>query len=832
MRKLHSFFLISILFSITFFAQTPKNQSAIDIYNNIEKLNFLGSVLYIAAHPDDENTRMISYFSNEVKAATAYLSITRGDGGQNLIGSELGALLGVIRTQELLEARKIDGGEQFFTRANDFGYSKHPDETLSIWDNNLVLNDVVAVIRSFKPDIIINRFNHKNPGTTHGHHTASAILSMEAFDLAFDKNFKTQLLQDETWKPKRLFFNTSWWFYGSRENFEKADKTNLISLNLGSFYADKGLSNGEIAAKSRSMHQSQGFGSAGSRGSQIEYLEFLKGDFPANKNIFEGIDTTWNRLKNGKPIGAIIEIVLKEFNFNNPAASLPNLLKAYKLINNLENSYWKQRKLFEIKNIIAACSGLFLDVTTSVPNSTPGAINNFNIEAINRSEYPITLKNVHFNALNAHTNNTVKLINNTAYSQSIELKLPQEMPLTAPYWLTTNGSLGLYNVTDTQFIGLPQTPKSLTANFELDFNGTVISIAKDVVYKYTHPVKGEVYQPFDIVPEISVAFNNNVFIFSDNKPQTIAIKITAFKENVSGKLTLDIPQEWKINPKEFNFEISEKNQSAIFEFEVYPPKKEMEGYVSPIVTSSNHVYSHNLVEIAYNHIPNQFVLMPEKAKIVHLNILKEGLNIGYIQGAGDVVPASLRQMGYAVTQLNNAQITPEILKQFNAVVLGIRAYNTNNEAQFYQKYLHDYVENGGTLIVQYNTNSQLKVNDVAPYPLKLSRDRVTEENAEVQFLNANHKILNFPNKIVQSDFNGWVQERGLYFPNEWDPHFEPILSMNDKNEAPKKGSLLVATYGKGTFIYTGLSFFRQLPAGVPGAYKLFANMLAAGENKE
>jgi LmbE family N-acetylglucosaminyl deacetylase len=832
MRKLYSFFVINIIFSFSIFAQTPQKPNAVDIYNQIEKLNFLGSVLYIAAHPDDENTRMISYFANEVKAATAYLSITRGDGGQNLIGPELGPLLGVIRTQELLEARKIDGGEQFFTRANDFGYSKHPDETLNIWDNNLVMNDVVSVIRSFKPDIIINRFNHKTPGTTHGHHTASAILGMEAFDLASDKNYKTHLLIDETWRPKRLFFNTSWWFYGSRENFEKADKTNLISLDLGGYFADKGLSNGEIAAMSRSMHQSQGFGSAGSRGSQIEYLEFLKGDFPANKNVFEGIDTTWGRLKGGEPIGDILKNVLNEYNFNNPAASLPKLLKAYNLINELENSYWKQRKLNEVKDIIAACSGLFIDVTSAIPATTPGVANNFKLDIINRSNFPVTLKNVHFNITNIHTNNEVVLHKNETHSETIEITLPQELPLTAPYWLTNNGSLGLYNVTDSRFIGLPQTPKSLTAYFDLDFNGTKISIAKDVVYKYTHPVKGEVYQPFEVVPEISVNFNENVFIFSDDKPQTIAVKITAFKDNVSGKLELEIPKEWDIIPKHFNFEIKETNQFVVFEFKVLPPKTESQGYIHPIVTTANKNYSHNLIEIAYDHIPNQLVLIPEKAKIVHLNILKGGLNVGYINGAGDNISTSLRQMGYNVTQLDESQITPDNLSQFNAVVLGIRAYNTNNQAFIYQKYLHDYVENGGTLIVQYNTNSQLKVSDVAPYPLKISRDRVTEENAEVRYLNPNHKILNFPNKITQVDFNNWVQERGLYFPNEWDPRFEPILSMNDKNETPKNGSLLFASYGKGTFIYTGLSFFRQLPAGVPGAYKLFANMLASAENKE
>ena len=277
--------------------QRPEKPNAADIYHQIEKLNFLGNVLYIAAHPDDENTRLISYLSNEVLARTGYLSLTRGDGGQNLIGPELRELLGVIRTQELIEARKIDGGEQFFSRANDFGFSKNPTETLQIWDKNQVLSDVVWAIRTFRPDIVINRFDHRSPGTTHGHHTASAMLSMEAFDLANQPNqFADQLAYTQPWQPQRIYFNTSWWFYGSKEKFEKADKSKQAQLQIGVYYPFAGKSNQEIAALSRSCHQSQGFGNTGTRGEEDEYLEFLKGTAPANKNnLFDGIDTTWNR---------------------------------------------------------------------------------------------------------------------------------------------------------------------------------------------------------------------------------------------------------------------------------------------------------------------------------------------------------------------------------------------------------------------------------------------------------------------------------------------------------------------------------------------------------
>ena len=376
MQKLYTLLLalfITIIQSV--WAQQPVKPNSVDIYHQIQKLNFLGSVLYIAAHPDDENTRLISYLSNDKKARTAYLSLTRGDGGQNLIGPELRELLGVIRTQELIEARKIDGGEQFFSRANDFGFSKNPTETLQIWDKNQVLSDVVWAIRKFQPDIIINRFDHRSPGTTHGHHTASAMLSMEAFDLANDANqFPNQLQYVSTWQPKRVFFNTSWWFYGSQEKFKAADKTNLINLKIGTYYPALGKSNQEIAALSRSRHQSQGFGSTGTRGEEDEYIEFLKGDMPKDKtNLFEGIDTTWNRIKGGKAIGDILYAVEKNFDFKNPAASVAELVKAYSLIEKLEDKHWKLVKLEEIERIIAACTGLYLEAVTDVQEITPGS---------------------------------------------------------------------------------------------------------------------------------------------------------------------------------------------------------------------------------------------------------------------------------------------------------------------------------------------------------------------------------------------------------------------------------------------------------------------------
>lgn len=830
MNKLVLSLLLSFFCSTLFFAQAPKKLTSGEIYEGIQKLNFLGTVLYIAAHPDDENTRLISYFANDVKAQTAYLSLTRGDGGQNLIGPELRELLGVIRTQELLAARRIDGGEQFFTRANDFGYSKHPDETLDIWNEDEVLKDVVAIIRKFKPDVIVNRFNHRTPGTTHGHHTSSAVLSVEAFDLAAKNTYKTHLKNDKTWQPKRLFFNTSWWFYGSQENFDKADKTNLLSIDIGTYYVNKGLSNSEIASLSRSQHQSQGFGSTGSRGSVTEYLEFLKGDFPTNKTVFDGIDTSWNRVAEGKPIGKLLKQVEEEFNFNNPSASIPKLVEAYELIQNLKDEQWKQIKTKEIKTIIAACAGLFLEVVAKEPTATLNSKVAITIEAINRSPYNVTLNSIFIPSEQKEIAKSISLKNNIGFEKSSEIQISNEEKYTSPYWLHKKGTLGMYNVSNEGYIGLPETPHSLNVRFDIAFGNTVIPMYKNVVFKYNDPVKGEVYKPFEILPEISASFIENVFIFSEENSQKIKVKVKAGKNNIEGKLTLCTPKYWKVLPEFQSFNLVQKGEEQQFEFEVFPPKTQSEGLISPLIEIDGKSFTNDLIEIDYNHIPFQSIVMPSEAKVVRLNIQKKGQLIGYIQGAGDAVPTSLRQIGYTVVELNDDDITPEKLENFDAVVLGIRAYNTNERAKFYQKHLHNYVNNGGTLIAQYNTNHRLQVDEVAPYPLKLSRDRVTEENAEVHIINPTHKLLNFPNKITAKDFEGWTQERGLYFPDEWDANFEAILSMNDKDESPKKGSLLVAKYGEGNFIYTGLSFFRELPEGVSGAYKLFANMLSVGKS--
>ena len=841
MRKFFLLLFLSIWswgFVLSLPGQSPKRWTSTELHDGLQKLNFLGSALYFAAHPDDENTRMIAYLSNVKHANTAYLSLTRGDGGQNLIGSEIRELLGVIRTQELLAARRTDGGSQFFTRANDFGFSKHPDETFNIWDRDQVMADAIWVIRNFKPDIIINRFDHRSPGRTHGHHTASAMLSVESYDLSNDPNvYPEQLTYTEPWQPKRIFFNTSWWFYGSRKAFAEADKSNMVAVDVGTYLPKRGVSVPEIAAVSRSQHKSQGFGSSGTRGSLEEYLELVKGEMPAGAiDPFEGINTTWTRVEGGAPVGKAVETAIQTFDFDRPENSLGQLLKIRDLIQELDEGYWRNVKLQEIEAIIEGTLGLFLEVVADESYSVPGQSVQLTIEAINRSSIPVELLSLSLLPLDTVEMLKQTLAFNEGFEHEMEIQLPMDFPESNAYWLNKQGTLGMYQVDNPLLRGKPETPPTLQAQFELavknDQTGELqtLRITKPIVFKKTDPVAGELYSPFEVTPQVFVGLNEKAYIYSNGEPQDVTVKVTAGKAGLSGTIELCHPEDWTVEPANYPFELQRKDQEASFKFTLTPPTEQTEGAIVPLARIGEDSYTNNRIEISYDHIPTQTLILDASAKVVRLDIKKYGENIGYLMGAGDDIPQALQQIGYNVTILDDRDINTERLQDFDAVILGIRAYNTLERMPNYQPALMNYVKEGGTLIVQYNTNRRLKVpmEEVAPYPLTISRDRVTVEEAEVRMLAPDHPVLNIPNKITDKDFEGWVQERGLYFPNEWAEEYTPILSSNDPGEPARDGGLLVAQYGEGHYVYTGYSWFRELPAGVPGAYRIFANLISLG----
>ncbi len=818
--------MLAVLASYTITsAQAPKKPNAADIRLALEKLNVLGSVLYFAAHPDDENTRLIAYLANERKLRTGYLSLTRGDGGQNLIGPEIREELGIIRTQELLQARRLDGGEQFFTRANDFGFSKNPQETFTIWNREQVLADAVWVIRKFRPDVIITRFSPE-PSNTHGHHTASAMIAVEAFAAAADpKRFPEQLKTVEPWQVKRVVWNTSSFFYGPGQKFETSDK---LTLDAGVYNPLLGKSYNEIAAESRSMHKSQGFGSSGSRGEAVEYFQHLVGD-QTKTDLLEGVPTTWNRVKGGEAVGKLVQEALKNYQATNPAAVVPTLLKINTALDKLPNSTWKKVKQEELAQLLKACLGLYLEVSARDYTAAPGEKVSLTLEAVNRSAVPVTLTGISYLFSQKDTTLQQALAASKPFITKTTVTLPASSVYSQPYWLRVPGSTGMFRVNDQALIGLPENPAAAQVRVQLSIQGQPFSYVLPVVFKRTDPVEGEQYRPFEITPPVFVNIEEKVYVFADAQPKPVTVRVRAGQDKLDGQVALRLPDGWRAEPSAQSFKMNLKGEEQRFTFQVYPSAAQTESSLSAAVTNQGRTFTQGLKTIAYSHLPTQTIFPEATARAVKLDLKRKGQRIGYLMGAGDEVAASLSQIGYTVDLLTVENLTEGNLQQYDALVVGVRAYNTLERLKFQQPQLLEYVRNGGTVVVQYNVSNGLVTPELGPYPIKLSSDRVTVEDAPVRFLKPNHPVLNSPNKITGEDFKGWVQERGLYFPNQWAPEYESILSANDPGETPKDGGLLVAKYGKGHYVYTGYSFFRELPAGVAGAYRLFVNLLSLGK---
>lgn len=813
------------------YAQAPVQWNSSEIYHALEKFNTFGSVLYVGAHPDDENTRLITYFANHERAQTAYLSLTRGGGGQNLIGPELKTTLGIIRSHELLQARSIDGGQQFFTRALDFGYCKHPNEALDTWGHDEILRDVVRNIRRFKPDLIVNRFNHRTPGSTHGHHTASALLSIEAYNKANDPNYDAEsAAQYGIWQPKRLFFNTSWWFYGSQEAFDAADKTNLLEIPVGQYYAPLGASTGELAARSRSMHKSQGFGSLSSREQETEYLELILGDLPKDKsNPFEGVSRDWQRMgiNTDHFIAQSLKDIIENFDFKSPEKHVLELLKVLEELKTLPQNPWKNQKIESLTQIIAQCLGLYVSAESSRSYVTPKDEVMAKVEVTNRSQKTLLLNRVYSDQLYFFENTQPQSINPLAslYIESLEAPL-NSVDLSTPYWLKNEATSGRFNVSNANLIGAAFGPEPVSVRLDFSLEGHEFTVKTPLRYKYRDRVQGEVFDPFVVLPALTVSSSEAVMVFNDQKSKSLNITLTAQSDAQKGSLSLQHPDHWRVEPKYIDFEIPKAGSQINLSFDVYPPKETQSGQLIPLVQIGDHYYSKSLLEIQYPHIPKITVLEQAQTQVLKMTVSRTTQRIGYIQGAGDEVNKGLEQLGYEVIPIIPEGLNPEQLKDLDALVIGIRAFNTSQALVARMEMINEYVAQGGLLLIQYQTTSGLLTKQMGPIPFDLGRDRVTDQEAPMTFLDAKHPIFNEPNAMSSEDFENWVQERGLYFAQSWGPEFTPLIGMNDPGEAQTKGGLILGHYGKGTVIYTGISFFRQIPEGVAGAYKFLANLLS------
>ncbi|RKE45588.1 LmbE family N-acetylglucosaminyl deacetylase [Sphingobacterium detergens] len=803
--------LASMLSKSTVQAQNPQWNAA-EIKLNLEKLNVLGSVLYFAAHPDDENTRLIAWLAQEKKYRTGYLSLTRGDGGQNLIGTEQGIELGLIRTQELLAARKIDKGEQFFSSAYDFGFSKTPEETFAFWDKQRVLAEAVWLIRKFRPDVIITRFPPDARGG-HGHHQASAMLAHEAFKAAADpKQFPEQLQYVQPWQAKRLLWNT--FNFGGQDNTSE----DQLKVDIGNYNALIGASYGEIAAHSRSSHKSQGFGSAAQRGSSIEYFEYVDGT-PAKASPLEGIDTSWKRVPNSGTVQSLIAKVNQTYQMDKPESALPDLIQLYKALDQINDTYWKNEKKKEVEKLILACAGIWFESIAKNPDYAVG--DQINVDnAIIARRPDVTVQLAKLNGKEIHKN----LVNNLLLKDATTISATNS---TQPYWLNEPHAKGKFNVSDFNLTGYPENPNNPKVRFELLINGTAIAFDQNIQYKYTDPVRGEIYNPIAVLPQLT-ARSSSPLALTQNA-QSVKVNLLFQKNGQDPAQSFNVKtigaKGWEISPASFDLQFASDVSTLSKEITISP----LDATVSSIDTLLFQVNQKDRLKeiktIAYNHIP-EIVYFPDVAiKMSNINLNNEVKKVAYIHGAGDLIPESLSAIGIKVDVLTGEQLLKSDLSGYDAVILGVRIFNVNKDIAQIQNRLLDYVNNGGTVLEQYNVSNGLVSKNFGPYAFSLGRSRVTDELADVHF-DEKDPVFNYPNKITKADFDNWVQERGLYFAENIDKRYRTPIAIQDPGEPLHKGSLLITDYGKGKFVYTSLSFFRQLPAGIPGAYRLFVNLLS------
>ena len=837
-----TFCLLSL--SIQIQAQAPRSMNAAEIKLALNKLGKLCSILYVGAHPDDENTAVLAYLANETQCRTAYLSLTRGEGGQNLIGSEKGAALGVIRTQELLAARRIDGAEQFFTRAVDFGFSKTSRETFEKWNKQEVLSDVVWTIRKFRPDLIITRFP-PDPRAGHGHHQASAILAAEAFKLAGDdKAFPEQLKYVAAWQPKRLLWNAF---------VRKGDAAppDAITVDVGKFNPLLGKSYTEIAAESRTMHKSQGMGTAAQRGSRTEYFTFVDGE-KANKDLLDGVETSWKRIEGGEAIGKLIDEANAKFNFENPSSVASILYRAeneigrkvlQKFSPNETNAADKQKllatsdlllpKFRDVKRIVPSVSGVFSEALSSEPVVTKDSDVRIKTSFINLGR--LTINNL-VGGITVIANSPNKkpsvvsseILPNKFVELQSAVNNPYDFSYSEPYWLNREKQTAQQDRT------YAENGKGFFSDYDFTVNGEKTIYGDVVQYKYVDRVRGEVYQPLVVAPNLTANLSENLLVFADDQPKTIRVNLKAFASTVKGKIFVKLSEGYSVEQSglpvdlkkgeeiSLTFRVTSSIRATIGNFEL--------GFQDEKSSTTEPLKQFQTID--YQHIPRQVLFPDATAKLVKLDLQTSKTRVGYIVGSGDDVPDALKQVGFDVKTISDADFeTLDLGKEFDTIVVGIRAYNVRDVLKRNNKKLLDFANNGGKVVVQYVTPDETLLKNFAPFPLKIggnqkTLDRVTDENSPIRFLDVNARILNYPNKITQADFKDWVQERGLYFASEYDKNFTPVLVMNDPNEPEQTGSLLIAKTGKGEFVYTGLSFFRELPAGVPGAYRLFVNVIS------
>jgi LmbE family N-acetylglucosaminyl deacetylase len=836
-----SFRRILILLCILSFPLWPQFSftGTSEIQESLERAQVLGSALMIAAHPDDENTAVLAWLARGRHIRTGYLSLTRGEGGQNLLGPEQGAALGVIRTQELLAARKIDGAEQFFTRAVDFGFSKSPKEAIAKWGHDEILSDIVWVIRRFQPDVIILRFSG-TPNDGHGHHQASAILGKEAFEAAGDTaRFPEQLRWVRPWKAKRLVWNA--FSFTPEQEKKAASEPNRIQADVGVFDPVIGRSFGEIAGLSRSQHRSQGMGVALQRGPSINYFAPVGGE-TARKDLFEGVTTNWSRIPGGQPIGDLLARIQREFSPNHPELILPMLGEAQRQISALASHHetWAEQKLAAVNQLLALCSGLYVDAVCDRSSASGGDVIKVTLTANKRLPANARWSSFTVEGLDKRDRQEVNsaLADNTPTVKETKIQVPAQTAYSQPFWLIEARHGDRYVIEDQQLIGRAAPLPVLSAGFDFEIAEAKIHLDAPVNFRYVDHVRGELTRPLEIVPPVAVNLTENVVLFPNAEARRIAVQVRANAGDVSGSVNLEVPAGWKTNSAATAFHLDVPGAVQEISFDVMPPvgAAPVSAKFRAIATVNSQQVETEMQSIAYEHIPPQVIFHPSDGTLESDDVRLLAKSVGYVMGAGDRVPEAIRQIGANVTLLDETDLLRGNLSRFDAIVTGVRAYNVRPDLKAAEPRLLEYVRNGGTLIVQYNVLEFARFGDkpaqppiAGPYPLQISSERVVDEDSPITITQPLCPLLSAPNKIGPPDFLGWIQERGLYFSNKWDAHYSTVLATHDPGEKDLPGGILYTRYGKGVYIFTAYSWFRELPAGVPGAYRIFANLLSAGK---
>ncbi len=818
---------------------TPMSGAA-ELQQTLEKLNVLGSVMMLGAHPDDENTAVIAYFARGRHMETAYTAATRGEGGQNLIGSEQGDLLGLIRTHELLAARRIDGGQQFFTRAIDFGYSKTPEEALAQWGRDILLGDMVRAIRRFRPDVIIARFPPPPGSGGHGQHTAVGYTGVAAMEAAADPTkFPEQIAEGlEPWQAKRYYYNVSN-FRGDPGPPERAE--DRVTLEIGGYNPVLGKSYREIAGESRSMHSSQGMGAGQPKGEASASFDFVAGD-RATGDLFSGIDTSWGRVAGGERVGDLLAQALDRYEPSHPEAILPQLLDAYQELEKLDGD-WPARKRGELLHAIELAAGLYLDATADRWDVSPGSAVKIELTALNRSSAQVQWRGATLRgfAEAGYDAGSQVLAANEPMTQTLEVEAPDDLQPSQPPWLVHPATTA-YQLDEPSMIGLPEGRPLAEVAFQVRVGGVDLEFVKPVVYRWVDDARGERERDVLAVAEAAVSFTKGNMIFPDASARRVSVRVQGHQEGKQGRLVLDLPDGWKASPASYPVALDRRGQESVFDFEVTPPQAESGGTLAARLELDGKSVSTGMRVIEFGHIPIQVVFPRAEMRVERTDVVLLSKHIGYVMGAGDEIPEALEQLGATVNLLGETELATGDLSSYDSIVLGVRALDTRPDVTAARERLLDYVAKGGTLVVQYNVmlrrgRGNAGERMLAPYPMEpfISErdrpDRIVDENSPIEILLPDHPLLQTPNHIRPKDFDGWVQERGLYFMQEWDPHYESPWTSHDEGQPSIPGGTLYTTYGEGTYVFTAYSWFRQLPNGVPGAYRIFANIVSAGKTR-